>query len=314
MKVLVTGGAGFIGSHVVDKLMLDGHDVVVLDNLSSGNIRNIEHHMKQSRFRFVEGDIRQDLTVERAIDGADAVVHEAAIVSVPLSIENPVLTNEVNAKGTLSLLEASVKAGVKRFVYVSSCAVYGDASNLPINEDTPARPLSPYASSKLAAEKHCTDFFENRGLETVRLRYFNVYGPRQAPSEYAGVMVKFLERIRKDQPPIIFGDGGQTRDFVHVGDVAEATFLAIDRDGAQGNAFNVGTGKVVTINELCDVFLELTGKERLKPVHMDARPGEIRHSQADITRATRVLGYRPRVSLKMGAKDFIDWTETHHSL
>jgi nucleoside-diphosphate-sugar epimerase len=314
MKVLVTGGAGFIGSHVVDKLMVEGHDVVVLDNLSSGSTRNIERHTNESRFRFVEGDIRQALTVERAIEGVDAVVHEAAIVSVPLSIENPGLTNEVNVRGTLNLLEASARAGVKRFVYVSSCAVYGDAAKMPINEETPARPLSPYASSKLAAEGHCTDFFENHGLGTVRLRYFNVYGPRQAPSEYAGVMVKFLERIRGDQPPVIFGDGEQTRDFVYVGDVAEATLLAIKRDGAEGHVFNVGTGEVVTINRLCDVFLELAGKEHLKPTHMSARPGEIRHSQADITRATKVLGYRPKVSLKIGVKEFIDWADAHHSL
>ena len=314
MKVLVTGGAGFIGSHVVDKLMLDGHDVVVLDNLYSGNMRNIEHHLNEYRFRFVEGDIRQALTVEKAIEDVDAVIHEAAIVSVPLSIENPVLTNEVNVLGTLNLLEASVKAKVKRFVYVSSCAVYGDASKLPINEDVPVRPLSPYASSKLAAEEHCTVFFENHGLETVRLRYFNVYGPRQAASDYAGVMVKFLERIRRDQPPIIFGDGEQTRDFVYVSDVAEATLLALNRYGVAGNVFNIGTGEVVTINKLCDAFLELTEKGHLKPIYMDAKPGEIRHSQADITRATKLLGYRHKVPLKSGVREFINWSEIHQSL
>lgn len=254
MKVLVTGGAGFIGSHVVDKLMIDGHDVVVLDNLSTGNMSNFEHHLNESRFHFFKGDIRQVLTVEKAIDGADAVIHAAAIVSVPLSIENPVLTNEVNVLGTLNLLEASIKAKVKRFVYVSSCAVYGDAAKLPIDEGALVRPLSPYASSKLAAEEHCTVFFENHGLETVRLRYFNVYGPRQAASEYAGVMVKFLERIRRDQPPIIFGDGEQTRDFVYVDDVVAATLLALNRDGVAGNVFNIGTGEVVTINKLCQVF------------------------------------------------------------
>jgi nucleoside-diphosphate-sugar epimerase len=314
MKVLVTGGAGFIGSHVVDKLMIDGHDVVVLDNLYSGNMRNIEHHLDESRFRFVEGDVRQALTVEKAIEGVDAVIHAAAIVSVPLSIDNPVLTNEVNVLGTLNLLEASVKAKVKRFVYVSSSAVYGDAAKLPINEDAPVRPLSPYASSKLAAEGHCAGYFENHGLETIRLRYFNVYGPRQALSEYAGVMVKFLERIRKDQPPVIFGDGEQTRDFVYVSDVVEATLLALNRDGVAGNLFNIGTGEVVTINKLCDVFLEITGKEHLKPIFMDAKPGEVRHSQADITKATKLLGYRHKVPLKSGVREFINWAEIHQNL
>jgi len=311
MKVLVTGGAGFIGSHVVDKLMLDGHDVVVLDNLYSGNMKNIEHHLDESRFRFVEGDIRQPRTVKKAIEGVDAVIHEAAIVSVPLSIENPVLTNEVNVLGTLNLLEASIKTKVKRFVYLSSCAVYGDVAKLPINEDSPVRPISPYASSKLAAEEHCTSFFENHGLETVRLRYFNVYGPRQAASDYAGVMVKFLERIRMDQPPIIFGDGEQTRDFVHVNDVVEATLLAINRDGVAGNLFNIGTGEVVTINKLCDVFLELTGKKHLKPIFKDAKPGEVRHSQADITKAMNLLGYSPKVPLRSGVREFINWSEIH---
>jgi nucleoside-diphosphate-sugar epimerase len=314
MKVLVTGGAGFIGSHVVDKLMLDGHDVVVLDNLFSGNMKNIEHHMNEARFRFVKGDIRQALTVEKAIEGVDAVIHEAAIVSVPLSIENPVLTNEVNVKGTLNLLEASIKAKIKRFVYVSSCAVYGDISKLPINEDAPVRPLSPYASSKLTAEEHCTGFFEDHGLETVRLRYFNVYGPRQAANEYAGVMVKFLERIRRDKPPVIFGDGEQTRDFVYVSDVVEATLLALNRDGVAGNLFNIGTGEVVTINKLCRIFLELTGKKHLKPIFKDAKPGEVRHSQADITNATKLLGYRHKVPLKSGVREFINWAEIHQSL
>ena len=309
MKVLVTGGAGFIGSHVVDKLVLDGHEVVVLDDLSSGSMKNIEHHLDESGFRFVEGDIRQSRTVEKALEGVDAVIHEAAIVSVPLSMENPALTNEVNIFGTLNLLEASLRAKVKRFIYVSSCAVYGDASKLPINEDAPTRPLSPYASSKLAAEEHCRAFHENYGLETVRLRYFNVYGPRQSTNEYAGVMVKFLERIRMDQPPVIFGDGEQTRDFVYVSDVVEATLLALNREGAAGKVFNIGTGEVTTINKLCKIFLELTGKTHLKPIYIDPKQGDIRHSRADITKAMKLLGYRPKVSIERGVREFLNRAE-----
>jgi len=309
MKVLVTGGAGFIGSHIVDKLMLDGHEVVVLDNLSSGNMKNIEHHLDGSGFRFVEGDIRQTRAVEKALDGVDAVIHEAAIVSVPLSIKNPALTNEVNIFGTLNLLEASLRARVKRFVYASSCAVYGAVSELPINEDAPLRPLSPYASSKLAAEEHCKAFYENRCLETVRLRYFNVYGPRQAAGEYAGVMLKFLGRIRGDQPPIIFGDGEQTRDFSNVSDVAEATLLALNRESAAGEVFNIGTGESKTINRLCEIFLELTGKTHLKPIYADANPGDIRHSRADIKKVMKLLGYRPKVSLERGVREFLNRAE-----
>jgi len=309
MKVLVTGGAGFIGSHLVDKLMLDGHEVVVLDDLSSGSLKNIEHHLDEPGFRFVKGDIRYARTVEKALEGVDAVIHEAAIASVPLSIKDPALTDEVNIFGTLNLLEVSLRAKVKRFVYASSCAVYGAASELPISEDVPLKPLSPYASSKLAAEERCKVFHENYGLETIRLRYFNVYGPRQAASEYAGVMLKFLERIRRDQPPVIFGDGEQTRDFVYIGDVVEATLLALDREGAAGEVFNIGTGEATTIKKLCEIFLKLTGKTHLKPIYMDAKPGDIRHSQADITKAMKLLGYRPKVSLELGVRGFLNRAE-----
>jgi len=309
MKVLVTGGAGFIGSHLVDKLMLDGHEVVVLDDLSSGSLKNIEHHLDEPGFRFVKGDIRHARTVEKALEGVDAVIHEAAIASVPLSIKDPALTDEVNIFGTLNLLEVSLRAKVKRFVYASSCAVYGAASELPISEDVPLKPLSPYASSKLAAEERCKVFHENYGLETIRLRYFNVYGPRQAASEYAGVMLKFLERIRRDQPPVIFGDGEQTRDFVYIGDVVEATLLALDREGAAGEVFNIGTGEATTIKKLCEIFLKLTGKTHLKPIYMDAKPGDIRHSQADITKAMKLLGYRPKVSLELGVRGFLNRAE-----
>lgn len=305
MKVLVTGGAGFIGSHVVDRLMSEGNEVVVLDDLSSGRSENIEHHLSRPEFSFVKGDLRDKLTVEKALEGVDAVIHEAAIVSVPLSIENPALTNEVNVLGTLNLLEASLKADVKRFVYASSCAVYGAASELPVNERAPPNPLSPYAESKLVAEQHCKAFYKTHGLETVCPRYFNVYGPRQAAGEYAGVMIKFLERIRGGQPPIIFGDGEQTRDFIYGSDVVEATMLALHHPKAAGGVFNVGTGEAVTINQLCGLFLKALDRLDLKLVHEDAKPGDIRHSRADITKARQVLGFRPKVSLEEGIKGLI---------
>lgn len=304
MKVLVTGGAGFIGSHVVDRLMQRGDEVIVLDDLSTGSLKNIEHHMSKPNFRFIEGDIRDLKAVGEATAGVDVVIHEAAITSVPLSIEKPELTMDVNVGGTLNLLKASLKARVRRFVYASSSAIYGVPSKLPIDEDSQLKPLSPYGQSKVEAERHCQTF-HNRGLETVRLRYFNVYGPRQAGGEYAVVMIKFIERLRNDQPPVIFGDGEQTRDFIFVGDVVEATLLTLCERGAAGECFNVGTGEVITINRLCDLFLKAFGRADLKPIHAEAKPGDIRHSQADITKARRVLGFQPKVSLKEGIRKLI---------
>ncbi len=302
MKVLVTGGAGFIGSHLVDGLLARGHSVTVLDKLSSGTMDNLKTHTGKPAFRFIQGDIRDAEAVKRALAGVDAVIHEAAMISVPLSIKNPEFARSVNVDGTLTLLKASLGHGVKRFVYSSSCAVYGEQAGLPISEDAPPQPLSPYASSKLAAEKNCLTFHEKEGLETVCLRYFNVYGPRQTAGEYAGVMMKFLERLRSDQPPIIYGDGEQTRDFVFVGDVAEATLLALERKGVAGEVINIGTGEATSINELCEIFLAAAGNTGLNPINKSPRAGDIRHSQADIKKAEKLLGFKPRVSLKEGVK------------
>ncbi len=302
MKVLVTGGAGFIGSHLVDGLLARGHSVTVLDKLSSGTMDNLKTHTGKPAFRFIQGDIRDAEAVKRALAGVDAVIHEAAMISVPLSIKNPEFARSVNVDGTLTLLKASLGHGVKRFVYSSSCAVYGEQAGPPISEDAPPQPLSPYASSKLAAEKNCLTFHEKEGLETVCLRYFNVYGPRQTAGEYAGVMMKFLERLRSDQPPIIYGDGEQTRDFIFVGDVAEATLLALERKGVAGEVINIGTGEATSINELCEIFLAAAGNTGLNPINKSPRAGDIRHSQADIKKAEKLLGFKPRVSLKEGVK------------
>jgi len=302
MKVLVTGGAGFIGSHLVDGLLARGHSVTVFDNLSSGTMDNLKTHTGKPAYRFIQGDIRDAEAVERALAGVDAVIHEAAMISVPLSVKNPEFARSVNVDGTLTLLKASLGHGVKRFVYVSSCAVYGEQAELPISENAPLQPLSPYASSKLAAEKNCLAFHERDGLETVCLRYFNVYGPRQTTGEYAGVMMKFLERLHTDQPPIIYGDGEQTRDFIFVGDVAEATLLALERKGVAGEVMNIGTGEATSINKLCEVFLRLVGKSELKPIYEVPRGGDIKHSLADITKAKKILSFKPKTSLEEGVK------------
>ncbi|MBA7597525.1 UDP-N-acetylglucosamine 4-epimerase [subsurface metagenome] len=308
MKVLVTGGAGFIGSHLVDGLLARGHSVTVLDDLSSGTMDNLKTHTDNPAFRFIQGDIRDAEAVKRALAGVDAVIHEAAMISVPLSVKNPEFARSVNVDGTLTLLKASLGHGVKRFVYSSSCAVYGEQAELPISEDVPPQPLSPYASSKLAAEKNCLTFHEREGLETICLRYFNVYGPRQTFGEYAGVMMKFLERLRSDQPPIIYGDGEQTRDFVYVSDVVDATLLALEREGVAGEVMNIGTGEATSINDLCEIFLTAAGNTGLKPIHESSRAGDIRHSQADIKKAKKLLGFKPRVSLKEGVKRL--WAST----
>jgi len=302
VRVLVTGGAGFIGSHVVDALITKGDTVTVLDDLSNGNTDNLKNHLGGPAFRFIQGDIRDAGAVKKALADADAVIHEAAMISVPLSVKNPVITRSVNVDGTLNLLKASSSLGVRRFVYASSCAIYGEQTKFPISEDAPPNPLSPYASSKLAAEKKCLAFHDDGGLETVCLRYFNVYGSRQAAGEYSGVMVKFLERLRADQPPIVYGDGEQTRDFVHVQDVVEATLLALKHGGVAGEVINIGTGRRVKINELCQIFLKTADKPHIKPVHEDARVGDVRYSQADISKGRKLLGFEPKVSLEKGVE------------
>ncbi len=309
MRVLVTGGAGFIGSHVVDALVAQGYSVTVLDNLSTGDENNIKAHLTNRDFRFMKGDIRNTKIVERSLSGVEAVIHEAAIVSVPRSIAAPRLTRRVNVDGTLSLLEASLRAGVKRFVYASSCAVYGDQARLPIREDAPLNPLSPYAETKARAEELCMDYFRSYGLQTVCLRYFNVYGPRQTMGQYAGVMVRFFERLRRGRPPIIYGDGKQTRDFVHVRDVVDATLHALTSRRAPGEIFNVGTGRATSINDLCEIFLREMGRPGLAPIYRPAKLGDIRWSQADISKASKLLGYRPKVRLELGVEELIrEWS------
>ncbi|MEM2522658.1 MAG: SDR family oxidoreductase [Candidatus Bathyarchaeia archaeon] len=305
LKVLVTGGAGFIGSHMVDRLLADGFEVIVLDNLRSGRLENVDHHMGRRGFRFVHGDIRDVNLVKRLVSDVDYVVHLAALVSVPESLRDPVLTYDINVNGTLNLLKACVGRDVKRFVYASSCAVYGDAVDLPIKETCPARPISPYGASKLKAENCVLEYFENFGLESVCLRYFNVYGPRQVHSEYSGVITQFINRIKRDLSLIIFGDGEQTRDFVHVEDVVEASMLALKREKVAGEVFNIGTGLATSINQLAHMLLELANRNDLKILHVEARKGEVRHSVADVSKAREKLGYKPKVELRNGLKKLL---------
>lgn len=302
-RVLVTGGAGFIGSHLVDRLIAEDLEVIVLDNLQGGKLGNIRQHNDKKNFRFVHDDIRNFNLVKDLIKDVDAVFHKAAIVSVPQSIEDPALVNDVNVNGTLNLLKASLDSNVKRFIYASSCAVHGNAVNLPIKENSELEPLSPYGVSKLAAESYVKVFYKAFGLETVCLRYFNVYGSRQVQGPYSGVITQFIDCLAKNLPLVIFGDGEQTRDFVHVGDVVEANMLALKNGKIIGETYNIATGVATTINQLAKILMEITNKTELRLVRAEPRKGDIKHSVADISKARRELRYKPRISLEEGLKD-----------
>lgn len=310
-KILVTGGAGFIGSHIVDWLLADGLEVRVLDNLSSGKKENIQQHLSKKNLHFIKGDVRDAETVKKAVKDMDAVIHEAALISVTQSVENPFLTNGVNVNGTLNLLKASSDANIKRFIYASSCAVYGEPTKLPIKEATPTRPISPYAASKVAAENYCKAFHKIYGLQTVSLRYFNVYGLRQTNGPYSGVITIFINRLLNGKPPIIYGDGAQTRDFTHVQDVAQASILALHAKNVAGEEFNVATGKPTTINQLAETLQTLTQKTHLKSKHLDPRLGDIKHSYADISKAKKVLAYTPEINLEEGLNRLVEWYKKH---
>jgi UDP-glucose 4-epimerase len=260
----------------------------------------------KENFRFVKGDVRDAGLVRDLVSHVDGVAHLAALVSVPESLRDPALTFDINVNGTLNLLKASADCGVKRFIYASSCAVYGNIEKLPIKEDFPAKPESPYGVSKLTAENYARKYFEDYGLETVCLRYFNVYGPRQAYNDYSGVITQFLHRIRQDLPLVIFGDGKQTRDFVYVEDVAEANVLALKCGKAAGEVFNIGTGVATSINQLAETLLEIMNKRNGKILHDKARKGDIRHSVADISKAKEKLGYNPKVPLRNGLKKLLE--------
>jgi UDP-glucose 4-epimerase len=305
-KILVTGGAGFIGSHIVDRLLKEEIEVIVIDNFLTGQRENVAHHKNRKDFHLVEGDIRNAKLVKKVLKDVDAVFHEAALVSVPRSIENPLLTNEVNVLGTLNLLEACRDADVKKFIYGSSSAVYGETETLPKTEELAPHPISPYAVSKLAAENYVKVYWKVYGLNTVCLRYFNVYGPRQTYSPYSGVITIFINRLLKGKPPIIYGDGEQTRDFTHIEDVVEANMLALTRKAASGEIFNIATGKPTTINQLAAVLQKIM-KTNLKPMYTQPRLGDIKHSYADITKARKLLRYIPRVSLKNGLTQLVKW-------
>lgn len=306
MRLLVTGGAGFIGSNLVEGLVASGSDVRVLDDASTGSLDNLADIRPAPEV--VVGDVRDAEVVLEATAGVDVVFHLAALPSVARSVGDPITTHQVNVDGTLNVLQAARRTGVRRVVYASSSSVYGDTPRLPKDESMPFSPQSPYAASKGAGEAYCRSFTHVYGVETVSLRFFNVFGPRQDPgSEYAAVIPRFIDRMLAGVSPEIFGDGGQSRDFTYVGNAVQALRLAAEaRPEAVGQAFNVGCGARTTLLELVAAMNELLGTS-IQPSFSPPRPGDIRHSHADITGAERLLGYRPLVSVHAGLGQTIAW-------
>lgn len=295
-NVLVTGGAGFIGSHIVDRLSPE-NEVIVLDNLFSGLISNLEESKDQ--ITFIKGDIQDKALVKDIVAEVEFVFHLAAHVGNIRSLKDPYFDMDVNIKGTLNLLEACRDSNIKRFVYTSSGAIFGEAKYLPIDEDHPLNPESPYAVSKLAAEKYCFAFHKVYDVPTVALRYFNVYGPRQDTSEYANAISIFLSKTKEGKPLTIFGDGKQTRDFVFIGDVVNANILAATQPAAAGEIFNIATGRATSINQLTDLIKQVSARES-QITYAASRAGEVRDSRASIEKARKLLGYNPKTNFKEG--------------
>jgi len=280
---LITGGAGFIGSNLAETLVNQGNTVKILDNFSTGRIENIKHLL--DKIELINGDIRYLNTLMEVTKGVDYILHQAALPSVPRSIQTPIESNDVNLNGTLNVLYAAKENGVKRVVYAASSSAYGDTPTLPKIETMKPNPLSPYAVNKLASEQYCSVFYKVYGLETVALRYFNIFGPRQDPnSYYSAVIPKFIKAYFNNTPPVIYGDGTQSRDFTYIENVVQANLLACKASDAPGHVFNIACGERITLNELAAELKELTNG-KVNPVHGDPRPGDIKHSLADISGA-----------------------------
>ncbi len=305
MKYIVTGGAGFIGSHIVEELARQKHEIVIVDNLFSGKLENIQPFLKKGKVTFVQGSVTDLAVLKKIFEGADGVFHEGAIASVPRSIANPLATNEANVTGTLNVLVAARDCGVRKVLFASSSSVYGNTPVLPKREDMTPNPLSPYAVSKLIGEHYLKVFSEVYGLKTLSLRYFNVFGPRQDPkSEYAAVIPKFITKILNHESPIIYGDGGQTRDFTYIKDVVQANIRAMESD-AEG-VFNVAYCKRIDLNELASLIMEIIGIT-VPLLYEPPRNGDVRDSLADIRRAQEIFGYTPEYTVKTGLEETIAW-------
>ena len=299
-KFLVTGGAGFIGSHIVERLVQDGAQVRVVDNLSTGRIDRLGHLL--SAIEFVEGDLANESTANEIVDGMDFVVHQAAIPSVQRSLSDPIATNRSNVVGTLNLLEGCRRVGVRRFVYAASSSAYGNTEVLPKQEDMAPNPMSPYALQKYVGERYCKLYFELYGLETISLRYFNVFGPGQDPhSEYSAVVPRFINCLLNNQPITIYGDGEQSRDFTFIDNVVEANMLALNAAAVGGQMCNIGCGERISLNRLV-VLLEREIGGSARVVRVEPKLGDVRHSLAAVDRARALLNYQPKIGVEEGLR------------
>jgi len=306
-QYLVTGGAGFIGSHIAEELIRRGERVRIVDSLITGKRQNLAHLPEAE---FLEGDLADLEVARRAVQGVEYVLHQAAIPSVPRSVQDPITSNRANIDASLNVLVAARDAGVRRVVYAGSSSAYGNTPTLPKNEAMPTAPLSPYALQKLVAEQYCQMFTELYGLETVTIRYFNVFGPRQDPSSpYSGVISLFIRALVEGRRPTIYGDGGHTRDFTYVANVVDGVLRACQAPAASGEVINVATGGRISLNQLFEAVNKLTGAG-LEPIYADARAGDVRDSQADISKARRLLGYEPGVSFEQGLEKTVEWFRT----
>ncbi len=310
-RFLVTGGAGFIGSHLVERLLADGHDVRVLDNFSSGSLDNLAFAGPDDALAIIRGDVRDLACVEAAAAGVEVIFHQAAMRSVPQSVADPLGTNASNVTGTLHVLEAARRGGVRRVVYASSSSVYGERPDLPKRETQAPAPISPYGVSKLAGEQYAAVWNRLYGIETVGLRYFNVFGPRQDPaSEYAAVIPRFILAALEGRPVEIHGDGQQSRDFTDVDNAVEANVLAADAEAAAGEVFNVGCGGRISLLEIVGQLEALLGLP-VQRRHTEARVGDVRHSEADIDKARRLLGFAPKIQFEAGLRRAVEYFLSH---
>ncbi|MBI2578017.1 MAG: SDR family oxidoreductase [Candidatus Wildermuthbacteria bacterium] len=312
MKCLVTGGAGFIGSHLVERLLREGAFVRVVDNFSTGQRDRLNVYEKNLNFELQEGDVAEAKICQRAMEGIDIVFHQAALSAVQHSLADPLAFTVSNLQGTIQLLTAARDQRIKKFIYASSCAIYGDASHPPFMEDSPVHPLSPYALTKYSAEQYVQFFWRLYGFPTVALRYFNVFGPSQARnSAYAPVIPLFISSFLKARAPLIYGDGNQSRDFVYVEDVVEANMLAARAEGGFGEIYNIASGREITINELVSILQGITSKT-IAPAYGEKRRGEVMRSKADISKAKKYLGYAPHVSFEEGLNRTVQWAKLGH--
>lgn len=306
---LVTGGAGFIGSNLADELIKQGAKVRLIDNLVTGFRENLEEITGD--FEFFEADINDDAALAKAIDGVEVVFHQAALPSVPRSVDNPAETHQACVNGTFNLLNLAREKGVRRIIYAASSSAYGDQEILPKVETMAPDPLSPYAAAKLTGEYYCRVFSNVYGLECIALRYFNVFGPRQNPSsQYSGVISRFIDALMKDEAPVIYGDGEQTRDFTYIANVIDANIKAASSGTGIGHVMNAANGEKVSLNQLLETLKKITGRENVNAEFLPERKGDVKHSQADNRKAVEMIGYEKLVGLEEGLRRTIDWWKT----